>query len=385
MRRSEGRILTTHAGSLHRPRPLVDMYLERAAKGAIDEGALDEAVRDAVIGVVARQQSVGIDVGNNGEQDREIYNLYLRWRLDGLGGSWERAARAEYRKYPEHAASVTPAKEQYAAFGGTPCAVGPIVYRDTIPIEQECDLFESALTAASGEFAEAFLTAPTPGTVAVAVKNEYYDTDEAYFAALGEALRIEYEAIAARGWILQLDATELAMERHYGYMDRPLNEFLDLAELAVATINNAVQNIPPEQIRLHVCWGNYHGPHDCDVPLGDIWPIVKNTNVGAFMLTGANPRHQHEVDVLAASPMRNDQILVAGVIDPMTNFIEHPEVVARRIEQAARAMGDPSRVIAGTDCGFETGVGVSYITSDIAWAKLAVLVEGAKLASERLF
>ena len=213
--------------------------------------------------------------------------------------------------------------------------------------------------------------------------NEHYDTEDAYLAALGAALRVEYETIAAHGYVLQIDAPDLAMERHITYQDRPLGDFLGFSERVIETINNALADVPPEQVRLHVCWGNYEGPHDCDVALRDILPILKHARVGALVLPFANPRHAHEHRALGDLPER--QLVVAGVIDTVTNYIEHPEVVADRIERAVRVLGDPKRLIAGTDCGFDTSAGRGRVAEDVVWAKLRALSDGARIASERLF
>ncbi len=216
------------------------------------------------------------------------------------------------------------------------------------------------------------------------MKNEYYDTEAAYLAALGAALREEYEAIVGAGFLLQLDCPDLALERHLSYQDRPLGDFLGFVERVVATINVALENIPRDRVRLHVCWGNYEGPHDCDVPLADILPILKQAKVGAFFLPFANPRHAHEYRVFEKQPLADDQLLVAGVIDSLTNFVEHPEAVAERIERVAQVVGDPKRVLAGTDCGFDTSAGMGRVAEDVVWAKLKSLAEGARLASDRL-
>ena len=215
--------------------------------------------------------------------------------------------------------------------------------------------------------------------------NAWYDTEHAYLAALGEALRVEYEAIVQAGFLLQIDAPDLALERHVSYQDRPLADFIAFAELVVATINTALTNVPRDRVRMHVCWGNYEAPHDCDVELREILPAIKQARVGGFVLPFANPRHAHEHRCLAELPLDADQVIVAGVIDPLTNFVEHPEVVADRIEAVARAVGDPTRVQAGTDCGFDTSAGRGRVADDVVWAKLTALRDGARIASRRLF
>jgi 5-methyltetrahydropteroyltriglutamate--homocysteine methyltransferase len=245
--------------------------------------------------------------------------------------------------------------------------------------------FRAALDEKGHAFAEPFLTAPSPGIIAAAMKNEYYDTEEAYLAALGAALRIEYEAIVASGFLLQLDCPDLALERHLSYQDRPLSDFLGFVERVVDAINRAIETVPRDRVRLHVCWGNYEGPHDRDVPLEDILPILQKAKVGGFVLPFGNPRHQHEWRVLRKFPLADDQVIIAGVIDDLTNFVEHPEVVADRLENVARAVGDPKRVMAGTDCGFDTSAGMGRVTEDVVWAKLKAMSDGAKIATDRLF
>ena len=266
---------------------------------------------------------------------------------------------------------------------GPPKAIGEVRYLGRSAVEAECADFRAALDDIGARFAETFVTAPSPGIIAGAMKNEHYDTEAAYLDALGVALREEYEAIVEAGFLLQLDCPDLALERHLSYQDRPLGDFLGFVERVVATINIALENIAAERVRLHVCWGNYEGPHDCDVPLADILPILRQAKVGAFFLPFANPRHAHEYKVFEKQKLDDDQILVAGVIDSLTNFVEHPEAVADRIERVAQVVGDPKRVIAGTDCGFDTSAGMGRVAEDVVWAKLRALAEGARLASER--
>jgi 5-methyltetrahydropteroyltriglutamate--homocysteine methyltransferase len=221
--------------------------------------------------------------------------------------------------------------------------------------------------------------------VASIVQNKFYPSDEAYLDALGEALRVEYETIIRHGYVLQIDAPDFGLERHSSFRYRPLSEFLAFVELGVDAVNKALRNIPRDRVRLHACWGNYEGPHDCDVPLAEILPIILRANVGALVLPFANPRHAHEYRCFEHSPLAADQILVAGVIDTLTNFVEHPEVVADRIERVADVIGDPRRVIAGTDCGFDTAAGMGRVARDVVWAKLKALSDGASIASRRLF
>ena len=258
-------------------------------------------------------------------------------------------------------------------------------YLDARLIDDECDHFKAVLDEDRAAFVEPFMCAPSPGIVAMAVRNEHYDTLEAYLAALGAALKVEYEAIVRHGFLLQIDAPDLALERHITYKDQPVAAFVGFVEQVVATINAAIANVPRDRVRLHVCWGNSESPHDADVPLDDILPALQQANVGGFVLPFANPRHAHEFRCFEKHPLADDQILVAGVIDSLTNFVEHPEVVADRLERVAAVVGDPTRVLAGTDCGFDTSAGWGRVAEDVVWAKLASMRDGARLASQRLF
>jgi len=387
MHRSDTRILTTHTGSLPRPRELTRLYSLRARGEPVDESAIDRAGREAVRAIVQKQRDVGIDIGNNGEQQRDSFFLYLKARLSGLGGSWERPSRADVDRYPEfkrmwneqHAS-----KTQVSALGGLPKAIGEIRYLDDRAINDECRHFKTVLAETPNPFIEPFMSAPSPGIVATAVRNDHYDTFAAYLAALGKALKVEYEAIVKHGLLLQIDAPDLALERHITYKDQPVAVFVDFVEQVISTINQALEDVPRDRVRLHVCWGNSESPHDCDVPLEDILPALQQAKVGGFVLPFANPRHAHEFRCFEKHPLKEDQILVAGVIDSLTNFVEHPEVVADRIERVAAVIGDPSRVLAGTDCGFDTSAGWGRVAEDVVWAKLTSLRDGSRLASERL-
>jgi 5-methyltetrahydropteroyltriglutamate--homocysteine methyltransferase len=388
MLRSDHRILTTHTGSLPRPPDLTRLYVRRSRGEAVDPAAIAAAGKAALSWVVPKQIEAGIDIGNNGEQQRESFFLYLRDRLTGLGGSWERTSRADVERYPvfkqmwteQHAAKV-----QVSSFSLLPKAIGEVTYKDDRAIRDECADFRALLEQTPGAFREPFMTAPSPGILASTIFNEYYDGQAAYLRALGAALRVEYEAIVAAGFVLQIDAPDLALERHISYKDRPLADFVAFVESVVATINAALANVPRDRVRLHVCWGSSESPHDCDVPLPDILPVLLQANVGGLVLPFANPRHGHEFRCFAKTPLKDDQILVAGVIDSLTNFVEHPELVADRIERVAAVVGDPTRVLAGTDCGFDTSAGWGRVAEDVVWAKLASLREGARIASERLF
>jgi 5-methyltetrahydropteroyltriglutamate--homocysteine methyltransferase len=388
VKRSEGRILTTHAGSLPRPAELTRLYALRVRGQPIDETELERAGRAAVRAIVPRQIEAGIDVVNNGEQQRESFVLYLRRRLGGLGGAGERLVPADLDRYP----AFKRAQQEQAAHRLSvsnreylPKAIGEVRYLDPARVGAECADFAAALADSEGRFAEAFVTAPSPGIVATIIHNEHYDSLESYLAALAAALRVEYETIVGHGFVLQLDCPDLAMERHIAYRHRPLAEFLGFVEMVVAAINEALRNVPRERVRMHLCWGNYEGPHDQDVPLADVLPIVRRMNVGGFVLPFGNARHAHEFHCFERLPLDDDQVLVAGVVDTLTNVVEHPEVIADRLQRVAAVIGDPRRVLAGTDCGLETSAGNSRVAEDVAWGKLAALAEGARIASRRLF
>jgi 5-methyltetrahydropteroyltriglutamate--homocysteine methyltransferase len=388
MRRSVDRILTTHTGSLPRPEHLTRLFVRRALGESVDPNEIAAAGRDAIYAIVPKQAEAGIDVGNNGEQQRESFFLYLRERLTGLGGSWQRPSRADVERYPmfkKRWLQQTSSQSRVSPNEGLPMALGDVRYKDPAAIEAECRDFKEVLALTTDIFVESFMNAPSPGIVAAAIKNQHYDTLRDYLRALGEALRVEYEAIVRMGFILQIDAPDLALERHISYKDKPVAEFLRFVEAVVTEINSALRNIAPDCVRLHICWGNSESPHDFDVPLEEILPIVRQAKVGGLVLPFAGPRHAHEFRCFAKMPLNDDQLLIAGVIDPLTNIVEHPEVVADRIERVAAVVGDPSRVLAGTDCGFDTSAGWGRVAEDVVWAKLRTLREGANLASKRLF
>jgi 5-methyltetrahydropteroyltriglutamate--homocysteine methyltransferase len=359
----------------------------RKNRGEAVDAQLAEAGRVALDHIVGKQREAGIDIGNNGEQQREGFFLHVRHRMSGFGGTWKRWSRADVERYPLFKQAMQEQAKGKDAVSNflPPKVIGEVRYVDDALVHAECRDFRAVLDTLDEGFVEPFLTAPSPGIVASAILNEHYDTDDAYLDALAASLKVEYEAIVGHGFLLQLDCPDLALERHVSYQDRPLSEFLGFVERVVGAINKALVNIPRDRVRMHVCWGNYEGPHDCDVPLAEIFPMVRQMKVGGFVLPFANARHAHEYHVLETMPLADDQIIVAGVIDVLTNFIEHPEVVAERIERVAEAVGDPSRVMAGTDCGFDTSAGMGRVAEDVVWAKLAALSEGARIASDRLF
>ncbi|MEM7250419.1 MAG: cobalamin-independent methionine synthase II family protein [Pseudomonadota bacterium] len=386
MRRSDDRFLTTHTGSLPRPSALVALFAARVNGESIDPERLRALALEATQAAIAAQLESGVDIGNNGEQDREGFFLYVQHRMTGFGGRWTRYPRQDFVRYPEYSERFTAlaaAKTAVTNFD-PPTAIGEVKYIDKRFVVEECETFQRLLDQSADKFTEAFVTAPSPGIVASAMKNLYYDSQSAYLAAIAAGLRIEYQTIVQHGFLLQLDCPDLALERHLSYQDRPIGEFLAFVEEVVEALNRALEGIPRDRVRLHVCWGNYEGPHDCDVPLADILPILLEANVGSLVLPFANPRHAHEYHLLKTHRLGDDQVLVAGVIDPLTAFVEHPDVVAERIERVAQAVGEPERVIAGTDCGFDTSAGMGRITADVVWAKMKAMREGADRATERL-
>ena len=382
---NQNRILTTHTGSLPRPRALTRLHARRARGEAVDAQELATASEAAVRAIVPKQLAAGIDIPNDGEQGRESFVLYLRDRLTGLGGKSARGGFQDIDAYPEFKAEMQAGladREAASVTTNLPAAIGPVTYVGEAAMRAECAGFRNALVDLP--HTGAFMAAPSPGIVAAVVQNRHYDTDDAYLAALGAALRTEYSAIIEAGFTLQLDCPDLALERHGAWQDRPLGEFLDFSARVVEAINTAIEGLPRERVRLLVCWGNYEAPHDHDVPFEDIWPVIRAARVGGFVLPFANPRHAHEHRVFRRMPLGEDQVLVAGVIDTLTNFVEHPEVVAERLERIAESIGDPRRLLAGTDCGFDTSAGRGRVVAEVVWAKLRSMAEGARIASGRL-
>ena len=381
MKCSETRILTTHTGSLPRPQGLVEMLGSLSRGEAVDQAALDTAAQEATNNVVSAQLDSGVDVINNGEQSRISFSTYVTQRMSGFGGSWTRRGHRDQNEYPS---LVRPRVVQLMR--DVPTCVGPLNYERLDLVERECRQLIDAASASGRLPEELFMTAASPGIVALTLGNRYYDSHEDYVLALAEELRKEYEIIAANGLVLQLDCPDLAMERHISYQDEPLPAFRDVVALHIRAINRALANIPRDRVRLHVCWGNSEGPHHYDVPLEDIVDLLYEANVGALVMEMANPRHAHEHRVYRDRPLPDNLMLVAGVIDTKTNYVEHPRLVADRLHQAvAAAGGDPTRVLAGTDCGFDTSAGSNRVEAGIVWLKLRAMREGADIASRELF
>ena len=347
--------------------------------------ALKREVDAATRHVVARQREVGIDVANDGEQSRESFITYVQHRLSGYGGESNRPIPRDIVAFPSFVQAKAPEfSRPSVTLMQAPKAVGEVRHVSMGPLDDECDLFDRVVAEGTA-FAERFLTAASPGIVCAAMMNEHYVTDDDYIIAVGEALRPEYARIVERGYLLQIDAPDLAMERHTAYADRSLAEFQAYVRRNIAAINRAIEGLPANRIRLHACWGNYEGPHHLDVDLDDILPLLYEAKVGALVLPFANPRHAHEFTAIERHPLPEGWLLVAGVIDTTTNYVEHPAVVAERLQRAAEVVGDPKRVLAGTDCGFGTAAGFGEVAEEVVWEKLRSLRAGADIASERLF
>ncbi|MCC6766385.1 MAG: cobalamin-independent methionine synthase II family protein [Deltaproteobacteria bacterium] len=383
---SSDEILTTHAGSLPRPPELLDLLVRLSRREVVDDVALAAAVERATRDVVAKQLAAGIHVGNDGEQPRESFVSYVQHRMSGFGGAGQRPVMRDITRYPSFLQLKLPDfGRTMVSLMNTPQAIGPVTYTERRHVEEECALLARATADQPRGFRECFMTAASPGIVASAMLNASYPTYGEYVTAVADALATEYQAIVAHGYVLQIDAPDLAMERHTSYADRPLADFLRFVDTNVTALNRALRDIPEERVRLHVCWGNYEAPHDDDVPLAEILPLLYAANVGALVVSLANPRHAHEWRCFRDYPLPAEMLLIAGVVDPTTNYVEHPEVVADRIERAVEAVGDPRRVLATPDCGFATAAGLGEVAEEVVWLKLRALVEGARLASQRLF
>jgi 5-methyltetrahydropteroyltriglutamate--homocysteine methyltransferase len=383
VKRSTDRILTTHTGSLPRPPALLALLLEAREAGTSDAEAR-ELVHAAVQEAVQKQIAAGIDVISDGEMSKPGFAHYVKDRLTGFQG--ESAPRPfaprDLRDFPEVGRQLFSADGNERPRPSMPANDGAIAYAGWEQLHADLDTLSAALEHLP--FAEAFLPAVSPGTVAMLMGSSHFSDRGDYLFALADALGEEYRAIVERGFVLQVDCPDLALGRHVEFAEQSLAEFRARAEMHVAALNHALAGIDPERVRVHVCWGNYPGPHHHDVPLRDILDVVYQVNASGLSIEGANPRHEHEWAVLAELPLPREKVLIPGVIDSCTNCIEHPELVAQRIERYAGVVGR-ERVIAGSDCGFSTFAGRSAVDPDVAYAKLASLAEGARLASERLW
>jgi 5-methyltetrahydropteroyltriglutamate--homocysteine methyltransferase len=384
MRKSDERILTTHVGSLPRDPVLSDLLIREEAGEKVDRAELARLGEKAVHYVVRQQAACGVDVVNDGEQPRVGFQTYVAQRMKGFGGESKRPRSRDFTDFPVFAEFMIKRIPRRSKVTNAPQAIADVVYEDLGPANDEIRLFKSALKDLPAPPAETFMTAAAPGIIATTMLNAHYDTHEAYVFALARQMRKEYELIA-RDFILQIDAPDLALERTVLFQDKTNAEFVAIAEMHVAALNEALAGIPRERVRLHCCWGNNEGPHTHDIPMREILPVLYSAKVGALSIEFANPRHQHEYAALKKAKLPPEFILIPGVIDTTTNFVEHPEVVANRICEAVDAVGDRSRVIASSDCGFGTFAGYELVASDVVWAKLKACREGADIASRRLW
>jgi len=380
MKLSADRILTTHVGSLPRSAAVTDVLLRKERGEPYDRGEFDRVVREAVSEIVARQVATGIDVVSDGETAKIGYATYIKDRLAGFGGETTGRPHLDLRDHPD-------LRKRMTAFTGPQtfkrlCCVGQVRLEDTEAVRQDIANFRAALERTPAR--DAFLNAASPGVVSSFQPNRYYPTHEAYVEAVGEVMRLEYETIVSAGFVLQLDCPDLAMSRHTGFQDLTESEFLHRAAHHVEVLNESLRNIPAESVRMHVCWGNYEGPHDHDIALEKVLAILLKAKPQAISFEASNPRHAHEWVVWREAKLPGDKVLIPGVLDSSTNFVEHPELVAQRIATFAAIVGR-ERVLAGTDCGFGTFAGYGKVDPDVAFKKLGSLVEGARIASERLW
>ena len=384
MRRSDQRILTTHVGSLPRDPKLSDLLIRDEAGETVDRAELARLGEQAVHHVVRQQMASGVDVINDGEQPRVGFQTYVPQRMRGFGGESRRPRSRDWTDFPGYAEFMAARMPRRSKVTNAPQAVADVVYEDLGPAREEIRLFQAALKDLTTPPAETFMTAAAPGIIATTMLNAHYDTHEAYVFALAREMKKEYELIA-RDFILQIDAPDLALERTVLFQDKTNQEFVAIAEMHVAALNEALAGIPRERVRLHCCWGNNEGPHTHDIPMREILPVLYSAKVGALSIEFANPRHQHEYAAFKNSKLPSEFMLLPGVIDTTTNFVEHPEVVANRICEAVAAVGDRERVIASCDCGFGTFAGYELVANDVVWAKLKAAREGADIATRRLW
>ena len=381
---SRDRILTTHVGSLPRNEALSELLIQREAGESYDKALFEAEMEKAVRHGVAKQKDAGIDIGNDGEQQRVGFQTYVPQRMSGFGGESKRRRGREFEEFPELVQYLTRRFPNVSRQQNAPQAQSELRYHDTSAIDSEIARF--VRVAKEGKpFAEAFMTAPSPGIIASTMLNAYYDSNEAYLAAIAREMSNEYLAIHKAGLVLQIDAPDLAMDRTMFYRDGSDADFVKAVDLHVAMINKGIAGIPRDRVRLHVCYGNWEGPHIHDMALEKILPALYQANVGALSIEFSNPRHAHEYAALKRVPFPKDMILIPGVIETTSNFVEHPEVVARRIEEAVATIGDRERVIASTDCGFGTFTRREWVIEPAVWLKLKAIRDGADIASARLW
>ena len=385
MKTSTDRILTTHMGSLPRLDVLADLLVAQEEGKPVDAAQIPARVDEAMDYAVRRQLESGIDVGNDGETPRSTFFGYITRRMSGFGGQSKRRPVKDMTNFPKWWDGFVKRGVRRLNVYGFPAAIGEIRYGKLDEAKAELDAFSRALARQKGRFAETFVTAVSPGFAACSLQNQHYDSHEAYVFALARALKTEYEYIVAQGHVLQIDSPDLGIERAGFFQDEPLPKFLDAMAMHVAALNEALANVPREKVRFHACWGNRDAPHTSDVPAPDVLPVCYRVKAGALCLPFANPRHSHEIDAFKTQKLPDHMVLIPGVIETTHNYVEHPLVVAERLERAVRAVGDRERVIAGTDCGFGTIVGDSQVSEDVVWAKLETLRDGAQIASKRLW
>jgi len=381
MRRSTERILTTHTGSLPRPKDLLALLREREEGRLRDEAKLHALARVAVRDVVAKQVETGLAIVNDGEQGKADYTVYVKDRLtgfDGESGPWPNP-NPDTDEFPEWAEM---ARQFAPPFQKRPACTGPVAWKDWPAVERDIKNLKDAPAAAGAD--DVFMTSPSPGQIGRFLQNQYYRTDEEYLYTLADVMKREYEAIVAAGFLLQVDCPDLALGRHTQFAHLTLEEFRRVAAMHIEVLNHALAGIPADRVRMHVCWASTAGPHHTDVPLRDIVDVIIRAKPEALVIAGANPRHEHEWKVWKQTRLPKGKILVAGVIDSTTNFIEHPELVAERIVRYASVVGRDN-VIAGVDCGFGTFAGRVQVDTNIVWHKLRSLAEGARLASAELW
>ncbi len=380
MKRSTDRFLTTHTGSLPRPVDLIRMMVAKEEGVPVEPAALAQRVASAVDELVKKQVESGVDIVNDGEMSKPSYATYIKDRLAGFGGTGNTFVYQDLAGFPNLAKRVfgDPGRSRRK----TPACNAAIGVRDPGAAQADVDHLQAAL--AGVQVRDAFLTAASPGVVSLFFRNEHYPSEEAYLFAIAEAMRQEYETIAKAGLVLQIDCPDLGMGRHIQHAELSLPEWRKKAQLHVEALDHATANIPPEQLRMHLCWGNYEGPHHCDVPLADVIDIVLSARPSAIALEAANPRHAHEWKLFETVKLPEGKVLIPGVIESKSNFIEHPELIAQRIGRYANLVGREN-VIAGSDCGFGTWVGQAAVDPDVVWAKMAAMAEGARIASREFW
>ena len=386
MQKSQDRILVTHAGSLPRGEPLGSMLIDQEAGKPVETDMLKKAIEARVVHVLNKQVEVGIDEVNDGEQGRIGFQTYVAQRMSGFGGVSDRPYGKDWQTFPQFSERFFQRlPPRIGKVNNAPQAIADIQYQGAEYIAAETERLARLAAPIKSSVADVFMNAASPGIIATTMLNAYYKTYEDYLAAIAREMHKEYAAVVDAGFVLQLDAPDLAMERTMLFQDKTDGEFVKVLEQHIAALNLAIEGLPADRVRLHVCWGNWEGPHVHDVPMEVILPTLYNAKVGALGLEFGNSRKQHETAAIRKHKLPDNMTLIAGVIDLKSNMVEHPEVVAQRIEAVVSAVGDRERVIAGVDCGFGTFVGWEWVTEDVVWAKLKTLRQGADIASTRLW